>query len=355
MFDTLITILVSLLAFGFLIFIHEFGHFITARIFGVTVTEFSIGMGPKLMWYDSKKSGTRYSLAMLPIGGFVAMAGEDGESDDPNAFNKKPAWQRFIITAAGAFVNIVFGFLAMFLIVGMIKIGGTTVGRFSTNEEMLEMGESVDLTDRTSSVLKVGDVILSVEGKKVYIADELSYEIMRHGDKPVDLVIERDGVVMELNDVSFPKVTDQGQVFGVLDFRVYEKEKTFGNFFSISFRKTGLVLRMCWESIFDLITGRYSFAAVSGPVGISGAIGDAFSAGFLSLLNIIVIISINLGFMNLLPIPALDGGRLIVLFVEMVFRKKLPERVEAMINTVGLAILLGLSVLIMVKDIFTLF
>ena len=123
MFDTLITILISLLAFGFLIFIHEFGHFITARLFGVTVKEFSIGMGPRLMWYESKRSGTTYSLSMLPIGGYVAMAGEDEESDDPNAFNKKPAWQRFIITAAGATVNILFGFLAMMIIVGLIQVG----------------------------------------------------------------------------------------------------------------------------------------------------------------------------------------------------------------------------------------
>ena len=116
------TILIALLVFGFLIFIHEFGHYITARIFKVSITEFSIGMGPKLAWYDSKKTGIRYSLSMLPIGGYVAMVGEDGESDDPNAFNKKPAWQRFIVTAAGATVNIVFGFLAMILLTAIINI-----------------------------------------------------------------------------------------------------------------------------------------------------------------------------------------------------------------------------------------
>ncbi len=352
---TVVTVLLSLLVFGILIFIHEFGHYITARIFKVSITEFSIGMGPKLMWYDSKKTGIRYSLAMFPIGGFVAMVGEDGESDDPNAFNKKPAWQRFIITAAGAFVNIVAGFLVMMIIVGMIDVGGTTVGGFATDEEMYEMSESVELDHRSDEFLEVGDVILRVDGKKVLLADELSYEIMRRGNEPVDLVILRDGVEMELTDVSFPKMTDQGQEFGVMDFKIYRLEKGFGNFFSISLRKTVLVLRMCWESIFDLITGRYTVAAVSGPVGISSAIGEAAAAGALSLLNIAVIISINLGFMNLLPIPALDGGRLITILIEMITRKRLPERVEATINTVGLMLLLLLSAVILVKDVFTLF
>lgn len=348
------TILISILAFGFLIFIHEFGHFITARIFKVTVNEFSIGMGPKLVWYDSKKSGTKYSLAMLPIGGFVAMAGEDGESDDPNAFDKKPAWQRFIITSAGAFVNIVFGFLAMFVIVACINIGGTTVAEFVPNETLAEQGEALDYTERSDAKLMAGDVITHIDGKRVVIADELSYEIMRRGDKPVDVTVIRDGAELTLRDVVFPRITEQGQVFGVMDFKVYREKKDFGSFMSFSFRKTALIVRMCWESIFDLITGRYTVAAVSGPIGISSAIGDAVSAGFLSVLNLIVIISINLGFMNLLPIPALDGGRMLVLIVEMVTRKRLPQKVENMINAIGLALLLGLSVIIMVKDIFTL-
>ena len=352
----LVTILVSVLVFGFLIFIHEFGHYITARIFNVSITEFSIGMGPKLMWYDSKKTGIRYSIAMLPIGGFVAMVGEDEESDDPNAFNKKPAWQRFIITAAGATVNIVAGFLAMFIIVASINIGDTTVRGFLPDETVLKMGESVDVSTRSDGKLMVGDVIVAVEGNSVAIADELSYQIMRHGNEPVDITVIRDGERVELRDVTFPKMSDQGQEFGLMDFGVYAIKKDFGNFFSISIRKTVLVLRMCWESIADLITGRYTVAAVSGPVGISGAIGDAaVTGGTLSVLNIALIISINLGFMNLLPIPALDGGRLIVIIGEMITRKKVPAKIENAINATGLAVLLLLSFVILIKDVFTLF
>lgn len=350
---TALTIIIALLVFGFLIFIHEFGHYITARIFKVSINEFSIGMGPKLMWFTSKKTGIDYSLRMLPIGGYVAMVGEDGESDDPNSFDKKPAWQRFIITAAGATVNIVAGFLAMLLLTGITVIYSTKVSYVAPKEDIRE---GVIVEDMNSHLmLKEGDIITEVEGKRVVIYDELSYEIMRKGHEPIDLTVLRNGEEVELEDVIFPRITEQGQLFGGINFSVEEQKKTFGNFFGISLRKSVLIIRMCWESIFDLITGRYGLSAVSGPIGISGAIGDAAKAGFASLLNITVIISINLGFMNLLPIPALDGGRLITIIAEMITRKKLPAKVEGIINGVGLILLLLLSAVIMVKDVIQLF
>lgn len=335
--------------FGFLIFIHEFGHFITARIFKVKINEFSIGMGPKLAWYDSKKSGIRYSLAMLPIGGFVAMAGEDDESDDPNSFDKKPAWQRLIITFAGAFVNIVAGFLAMAILVAMINVGDTTVAEFVDKSET-----GYDISSSESGLME-GDVIVEVDGRKVDILDELSYEIMRRGHEPIDITVIRNGERMVIPDVVFPGLSEQGQSFGTMDFRVKRVEKTFGTVISYSWQKSVLIIRMCWESVFDLITGRYTFAAVSGPVGISSAISDAAKAGFASLLNIVAIISINLGVMNLLPIPALDGGRLLTILIEIITKKKLPKKVEGMINGIGLMLLLALSFVIMIKDVIQLF
>lgn len=351
---TVLTVIVALLVFGFLIFIHEFGHYITARIFKVTIKEFSIGMGPKLVWYESKKTGTVYSLSMFPIGGYVAMAGEDEESDDPNAFNKKPAWQRFIITAAGATVNIVAGFLAMIIIVLFTNIGGTVYAQAVPDETFAQYKE-IDSTYRSEDYgLLTGDEIISVNGKKVKLLDELNYEISRHGHEPVDIVVLRDGEEITLRDVRFPTTVSQGQTFGVMDFQVYAIKKGFFNTFSISFRKAALVMRMCWESIIDLITGRYTVEAVSGPVGISSAIGTAAKAGVISLLNITVIISMNLGFMNLLPIPALDGGRLLTILIEMITRKKIPAKIEGMINGIGLILLLILSVVIMFKDIINL-
>lgn len=353
------TVIISLLVFGFLIFIHEFGHYITARIFNVTIKEFCIGMGPKLVWWESKKTGITYGIAMFPIGGYVAMVGEDEDSEDPNAFNKKPAWQRFIITAAGATVNIVAGFIAMIILVCFVNVGTTFYGGAAPDEAIVKSyeGYDVDLTHRSSdSALLEGDKIISVNGKKVKIYDELSYQIMRYGNEPIDLIVERNGEKIEIQDVRFPTVEQQGQTFGIIDFYMpqYVKKNPL-NVFSLAFRKAALVMRMCWESIFDLITGRYSVEAVSGPIGISAAIGNAAKEDFLSLLNITVIISMNLGFMNLLPIPALDGGRIAVILVEMITKKKLPAKVEAMINGIGLILLLILSVVIMFKDIIGLF
>ena len=391
----MLTVIVSILVFGFLIFIHEFGHYITARIFKVTIAEFSIGMGPRIFSWTSKKTNIRYSIALFPIGGFVSMPGENGEyneavdqsgasrasdasvflkesvsseaqpdfagdsnsyseeqidpdRDDPNTFGRKPAWQRFIITAAGAAVNIVAGFLAMIILTCMINIGNTRVVGFQNAEYL----GTEPISMKTG--VRIGDEIIRVNDKRVRIVDELSYEIMRYGNEPVDLTVIRDGEEIILEDVVFPTQNEQGQSFGIMDFMVNRVNKNFGTVLSFAWSKSTLIVRMVWESLYDLITGRYSFAAVSGPVGISSAIGSAAKAGFTSLLYIVVLISINLGVMNLLPIPALDGGRLLTLIIEMVTRKKLPAKVEGMINGIGLMLLLGLSVLIMVKDVFQL-
>ena len=349
-----LTVILALLVFEFLIFIHEFGHYITARIFNVTINEFSLGFGPELISYESKKTGIKYKVSAFPLGGFVAMAGEDEESDDPNAFNKKPAWQRFIITAAGATVNIVAGFLAMIIIVIFSNIGGTVYAKPVDDAEIVKY-DYIDATYRSEDYgLLEGDEIIEVNGKRVRIEDELSYQISRYGHEPVDLVVIRDGERVELEDVRFPTATSQGQIFGMRDFYVYRVDKNFFNVFSLSVRKAALVMRMCWESIIDLVTGRYTLEAVSGPVGISVAISDAAAVGFMSLLNIVVLISMNLGFMNLIPFPALDGGRLLTILIEMITRKKLPPKIEGTINAVGLSLLLAFSFFIMIKDIFQL-
>ena len=350
--DVFLTVVLAVLVFGFLIFIHEFGHYITARIFKVTINEFSIGMGPRLVWYDSKKTKIRYSLAMLPIGGYVAMAGEDGREDssldDPNTFDKKPAWQRFIITAAGAFVNIAAGFLAMILLTAIINIGDTTVREFVSTEET-----GYEISSEQSG-LKVGDKIVAIDGKKVKILDELSYEIMRRADKPIDVTVVRDGKTMVIEKVVFPTISEQEQIFGAMDFRVSRVDKTFGSVMRFSWHKSCLIVRMVWESLYDLITGRYTMAAVSGPVGISSAISDAAKEGFASFLYMVTLISINLGVMNLLPIPALDGGRIITILFEMITRKKINPKVEGWVNAIGLGVLLLFSLFIMVKDVFQL-
>ena len=340
------TVLIAILVFGFLIFIHEFGHYIFARIFKVHITEFSIGMGPKLLWYDSKKTGIRYALSAIPFGGYVAMVGEDGESDDPNAFNKKPAWQRFIITIAGASVNIIAGIIAIVILASMVNIGGTEIAAFPETEFIVSSQDSG---------LMVGDRIIKVGNNYVNIVDELSYEIMRNGHEPVDVTVIRDGKELTIPKVKFPTDEEMNTKFGIMDFQVYAMDKNIGSVLGYSVSKSVLIVRMCWESIIDLIIGRYDVAAVSGPIGIGEVIGEAASHGASSLLSIASLISINLGVMNLLPIPALDGGRTLLILVEWVTKKKLPPNVEATMNAVSLVILLALSAIIMVKDVIGLF
>ena len=318
--NPILTIILSILIFGFLIFIHEFGHYIFARIFNVTITEFSLGMGPKLVSYKSKKTGINYCISAVPLGGYVAMVGEDGDSEDPNALNKKPAWQRLIIIVAGATINIIAGVLATIILISIINIGGTTVAAFPETDYEISSADSV----------------------------------LQVGDETVDITVLRNGEEMTF-EVTFPVAEEQGQTFGMMDFQVKRIEKNFFKVIGYSFSKSVLTVRMCWESIIDLITGRYYLAAVSGPVGISEVIGEAANHGGASLLNIVALISINLGVMNLLPIPALDGGRTVLILVEMISGKKLPPNVEATVNGVSLIILLGLSAIILIKDVVGLF
>ena len=358
------TVILAIFVFGMLIFTHELGHYLFARLFKVTINEFSIGMGPRLVSWVSKKTGIRYTLALIPFGGYVSMAGEndgtgervpqndtvpDDIEDDPNSFDKKPAWQRFIITIAGASVNIIIGVIVTVIVSACINIGGTTVVKIPTTDET---GYDISSAD---SGLKAGDTIIAVDGQGVSIADELQYEILRRGYKPVDLTVIRDGAEMTLKDVVFPKATEQEQTFGMIDFTVNRLEKSLGTVLNHALRKSLLTIRQVWESLYDLITGRYSLAAVSGPVGISAAIGDAASYGIIVLLNLVAMISINLGVMNLLPIPALDGFRMLTTLFEMITKKRIPEKVEGIVNAVGLLLLLGLSALILVKDVFQLF
>ena len=359
--QNLITVILAIFVFGMLILTHELGHYLFARLFKVTVNEFSIGMGPRLISRVSKKTGIRYTLALIPFGGYVSMAGEhDGIDEsvpknpnaplnDPNTIDKKPAWQRFIISIAGAAVNIILGVIATVIVVSVINIGGTTVRGFLAQDKTgYEISSS-------ASGLAVDDVIVAIGGQGVSTADELQYEILRRGYQPVDVTVIRAGEEMTIENVVFPTVTEDGQVFGMIDFSVNRIEKNVGTVLNHAIRKSLLTIRQVWESIYDLITGRYTVAAVSGPVGISAAIGDAASYGFIVLLNLVAMISINLGVMNLLPIPALDGFRMLTTLFEMITRRRIPEKIEGVANAVGLLILLGLSVLILVKDVFQLF
>ncbi len=347
----LLYLLLTIFLMGILIFVHELGHYLTARLCGVTIHEFSIGMGKSLVGITSKKTGIRYSLRMFPIGGFVAMAGEDEEVEDPNAFNKKNVWQRMLILAAGAGMNILTGFLAMLILTTGMTLGGyrlpsTTVAEFTEGATSYVTG------------LEPGDRILSVDGVKVHTGYDLSYEIMFNGYHPVDVVVERDGQKVLVPDVYFPSGESEGILLGSMDFKVLAAESTVGNVLKTTFYRSVSSIKMVFDSIGGIITGRFSLSSMSSPIGVSSAVADVASqpmAGW-NILYLFSLIAMNLGVMNLLPIPALDGGRLFFRILEVLcFGKPVKPSLEAKIHGVGMMVLLMLTALIAFKDIFALF
>ncbi len=355
------SILLALLVFGCLIFIHELGHFLTARMFSVGVLEFSIGMGPKIFSHQSKKSQTVYSIRLFPIGGYVSMYGEDGQGLDEQAeqttqaqydfppeasFASKKTWQKMIITVAGAVMNLVFGFLCMMILVlsqpknanGQTLYGTTTVAAFVSQESSSQ-----------ASGLQVGDEILEINGHNVHVLNDLYYRIMLDGAEVCEVTVLRNGVKQTLA-VQFPKNASDPR-FGDLDFKVLGEEKSFGVVMKQTYHQSMGNITLVLESVKGLITGRYGLDAMSGPVGITGEIGQAASAGWRTLLSFLVLISMNLGVCNLLPIPALDGGRLLFLAIELVRRKPMNPKYEGYIHLAGFALLMLLIIVVTYQDI----
>ena len=383
-------ILLAILIFGLLIMIHECGHYIAARIFRVEITEFAIGMGPKVFSKKSKKTGIRYSIRLLPFGGFVSMRGElDEEKDEGkdaympdnpfaheavpheveikeppkpgdedyvinygNALITRPGWQRLIVHAAGATMNILLALFLTLILTLWIRVGGTQIAEFDPPATDADGNEIT-----SSTVLRVNDTILSVNGHKVRISDQLYYQIMREGyrGEPLDLYVRHENGEKEHLSVAFPTVTEQGTTFGTADFKVYAVRKTFGTVVKQTFWKSTYVVEMIWESLFDVVTGRYSIDAVSGPVGTAGAITEAAKSGGATLLYLTLIISMNLGIFNLLPLPPLDGGHLTYTVIEMFTRRRLPGKVTGAIDAAGAILFFGILLFITVKDILAFF
>ena len=371
------TIVIAVLVFGLLIFIHELGHFIAARIFHVRIYEFAIGMGPKLLWYESKKTGIVYALRMIPFGGFVSMEGElspdeaskenvrspeaqapaeDALSEAPQntekdprlgALAEKPAWQRLIVHAAGAVQNLLFGFLICVILTATMNVGGTTVGQFAPVEGAGPSSEEQGLM--------LEDEVLKVGSRRVHISEELYYEIVHQGggEEPLTLTVRRGEEILTL-EIVFPTQEESGTSFGVIDFLPYAEEKSFGVVVKQAFYKSKYLVTMVWDSLIDLVSGRYSLKAVSGPVGTATVISDAAKSGFSNLLLLTALVSVNLGIFNLLPLPGLDGGHILYTLIELVSRRRLPAKAIQIIDSVGMILLLGLMVVVTAKDIFTL-
>lgn len=344
--NTVWPILVAIVIFCLIITIHEFGHFIFAKIFKVKVNEFALGFGPAI--FKKQRGETLYAVRVLPIGGYCAMEGEDGESDDELSFGKANVWHRIIIVAAGAVFNIILGFLIMVVIVAcQPRLATTTVAEFQKDA----------VSSTCTTPLKEGDVIERVNGRAIYTWDDVAYNLGNDFEGDVIMTVERNGEKITLDHVQFARTEQEGKQIINLDFKVYGEKNNFFVCMKQSFLRTVSMGRLVWLSLIDLCTGKFGFSDMSGAVGVtrvvSGAVssvaGDGLS-GFLYLMRLLCLITVNLGIFNLLPIPALDGSRILFLLIEAVRGK--PVKHEAAVHAVGMCLLLVLMGVLIVKDLY---
>ena len=301
-------------------------------------------MGPAI--FKKKKGDTTYALRLLPIGGYVSMEGEDEESEDENAFNRKKVWQKIIIVAAGAIMNLILGVVIVATILSMDDLIATNkIHSFYENA----------ISEQTG--LKAGDEILSIDGKMVLSGTDVSFLMTRSDDGIFDMTVRRDGEKVELKDVTFKTIKEGKYTYIEYDFIILGEEPTILNVITNSFKQTASIARLVWLSLFDLVTGRYGLTDLSGPVGTVNIIADMASSatqskeGLIATLNIMAFITINIGIFNLMPLPALDGGRLFFLVIEGIRRKPIKPKYEGFIHGAGLVLLLVLMVLVTFNDI----
>ena len=344
-----ITFLAALLVFGAVIAIHEFGHFSVAKLCGIQVNEFSIGMGPAL-WKKTHK-GTQYSLRLLPVGGYVALEGEESpESQQAEPaptptgvpLNEAPVWQRMLVMAAGAFMNFVLGFVVLVILVAAQDGAITSKTIYSIEDDAL-CGQTG---------LQAGDEILAVNGRRCFVANDILYELVRAEQYRADFTVMRDGRKVDLPDVQFDTWQDaEGETHMGLGFVVYGIQKTPISVLKEAWNSTLYYGRIVFTSLADLLRGRESINNLSGPVGIVTAIGQAASYGWRDVLELLALITINLGVFNLLPFPALDGGKVVFLVIEGVTGHAVPEKLQSWLTLAAFALLFGLMLFATYNDI----
>ncbi len=349
-------ILIAILMFGILIALHEFGHFAAAKLCGVKVNEFAIGMGPQVIHKKGKE--TDYSFRLFPIGGFCAMEGEEeGKSNDPRAFPNRPWWQRLIILLAGVFMNFLTGLVIILLLFSQAKsfVAPVVTGYLSGAEDLAAEG------------LLLGDRLYRVDGHRIYTNSDALLFLGRAGET-VDLEVVRDGTHVTMDDFSMPvrTLTDEnGETVQKRGIRIgVEEEAAVGLRLKNAWYQAIDYVRLVWISLGDLITGAVGVRDMSGPVGIvdmvgqvgeAGAAAGGFIGAFLSILEFVAFISINLSVMNLLPIPALDGGQILFMAVNGIYtaftRKKLNPQYLGYVSAAGFACLMLFMAAVTVSDI----
>lgn len=345
-------IVFAIIIFEVIIIIHELGHFAAAKASGVKVNEFAIGMGPAI--FKKKKGDTQYALRLFPIGGYCAMEGEDNGSEDERSFGKQKLYKRIIIVCAGVFMNFVLGLIIIIInTCRMDAITTTKIARFENDQAMSHQ-----------TGLEVDDEIIKINGMRIFTSMDISYQFQNDEDSVFDMVVLRDGKKVELENVSFA-VSDKMMH---IDFLVYPQKLTVGSVIAESFKTAATDGRLIYITLFDMIRGKYSLKDLSGPVGIVDSMNQVvesetdeetgkidWSALMDTMLSLASFISINIGIFNLLPLPALDGGRLVFLIVEGIRGKPVPPEKEGMVHLIGMAALLLFMAVITVSDIIKLF
>ncbi len=349
-------IILAILLFSLLIAVHELGHFMAAKCLGVKVNEFSIGMGPAL--FQREKGETLYSLRALPVGGFCAMEGEDDESADPRAFGRAAGWRKVIILCAGAAMN----FLAGLVLILMLYLPQQNVTVEVYNGPMEGYGTQ-------DCGLQPGDRFLSVDGHRVLVSGNASFYLGRAGDT-VRLVVERNGRRVDLGSVDLHRqdgVDENGNAThyrGIYVGRQVEALSIPGRI-AYAWRTALDFVRLVWVSLGDIVSGSVGVRDLSGPVGIVdtmntvGTQSQSRFAAFYNLTYFAALIAVNLAVMNLLPLPALDGGRVFFLvlngILQLLFHRKIDPKYEGYVHMAGLAMLMGLMLVVTFSDVGKLF
>ena len=335
------SVILSIIMFLFLILIHEFGHFIIAKKSGIKVNEFAIGMGPKI--FSKQKGETLYSVNLFPIGGYCAMEGEDDESDDERSFDKAPAYKRFLTILAGPLTNLIFAAI-LFAIVS-----------FNTGKPSTKIGGFTDNSPIKSQGLKINDQITEISGEKINEFSDISKSLekfYKNHDKneKISLKIKRDRKEIEKNVKV--KFEDKRPLLG---FIPKNEEVGFFEAIKIGIKEVGSMIVLMFTVLKSLFTGKLGFSALSGPVGVVKEMGRQANLGVMNLLFFLGYISVNLGFFNLLPIPALDGSKIFTYLFEIITKKRVNKKIEEKFTIGGFILLLSLILLVTIKDLINLF
>lgn len=338
----MLQIILAILAFGMLVIVHEFGHFITAKRGGVQVNEFWIGMGPTLL--KKEHNGTLYCLKLLPFGGACVMEGEDEESASEHAFGKASLPRRMLIVAAGALMNFLVGFL---IVLAVIQPNGPNGGYIVSTIDSVDPAS----TAAAAGGLQAGDEILEVDGYNILMRSDFEIALARGADTTYEVVVRRDGEKITLPAVVLEATIEGEDGRKMIGLTFAEQPNSIGMHINMAVRTSVNYARMVWASLGMLVTGQVGVDQLSGPVGVAEVMATTASYSIVAFLQLVAFISINLGVMNLLPLPALDGGRLVFLILEGIRRKPVPAKYEGYIHAAGLMLLLALMVYVTGQDI----